>query len=334
MPELANPIRPPRLRLGDTIGLVAPAGPCRDRAGLEKGIAILREMGFRVKFSPAIHEEADYLAGSDQNRAADFNSLWADEEVEAILALRGGYGSIRMLAGLDLALIRHSPKLLIGFSDIGVLLTALLKQCGLVTFHGPMAATLASSDQESRLAFFEMLTGEKPAAIAPAELEILSPGQASGVLLGGNLTTLVHLLATPYEISWRQAIVFLEDVNESAYRIDRLLTHLQEAGRLNEVAGIILGGFSPQPVAKGGDTRLIWRRVLELTGGKIPVWGNFPAGHGPANRILPLGVRVTMDSERGQLQFLEAATRDSRPAIPPGAPPPPIATGGPAPASA
>lgn len=304
MPASTKLIRPPRLRLGDTIGLTAPAGPYRQEEDLQNGIAVLQEMGFRVKYSPAIHQRQGYLAGSDQGRAADLNQLWQDEEVKAILAVRGGYGSLRMLAGVELETVRQQPKALIGFSDITVLLTALYKKTGVITFHGPMLTTLASGDRESRNAFREMLTGEHPAAVTPAGLKILHPGQARGVLLGGNLTSLVHLLATPYEAGWEGAIIFLEEVNESAYRIDRLLTHLHAAGRLAGVAGIILGDLAlPEE-----ETQLVWRRVVELTGGRIPVWGNFPAGHGPANRILPLGLPVSMDGERGQLRFLEAVT--------------------------
>lgn len=310
MPESANPTRPPRLHPGDTIGLAAPAGPYRAPADLEKGIALLREMGFRVKYSPAIHQRQGYLAGSDHERAADFNHLWQDPEVKAILGVRGGYGSLRMLAGMDLALIRRTPKALIGFSDITVLLTAIWKETGLVTFHGPMLTTLANADQPSRAAFQEMLTAANPAAVAPADLEILVPGRASGILLGGNLTTLVHLLATPHECGWENAILFLEDVNESAYRVDRLLTHLQAAGRLEKVAGIILGEFSNSSASSKHDTQLIWRRTVELTRGQVPVWGNFPIGHGPANRILPLGIPATMDDEVGELQFLAAATAE------------------------
>lgn len=301
MPESANPSFPPRLRQGDTIGLIAPAGPYRDRADLEQGIAVLREMGFKVKYSPAIHERDHYLAGSDQSRAADLNQLWGDEEVQAILAVRGGYGSLRMVAGLDLAAIRRTPKALIGFSDITVLLTALAKATGLVTFHGPMVTTLATADEGSRQAFFEALTAEKPAALTPADLQILRPGRVAGKLWGGNLTTLAHLLATPYEVEWQDAILFLEDVNESAYRVDRLLTHLKEAGRLQKVAGLILGTFSNLPAATCPDTQLIWRRALELTEERVPVWGNFPVGHGPRNWTLPLGVQVTMDSAAGTL---------------------------------
>lgn len=301
MPESVNPLRPPRLRPGDTIGLAAPAGPYRDRADLDAGIAILREMGFRVKFSPAIHQRDHYLAGADQSRAADLNQLWLDEEVKAILAVRGGYGSLRMVAGLDMTTIRRTPKALIGFSDITVLLTAIYKQTGLVTFHGPMVTTLASSDEQSRQIFFAMLTGAEPTAVAPADLAILRPGRADGILLGGNLTTLTHLLATPYEVEWNRAILFLEDVNESAYRVDRLLTHLKEAGRLQQLAGLILGSFSNLPAGECPETQLIWRRALELTADRIPVWGNFPVGHGPRNWLLPLGAQVAMESADGAL---------------------------------
>jgi len=291
-------ILPAGLKHGETIGLVAPAGPLRPQDDLEAGIALLAEHGFAVEVSPAVYRQDGYLAGADHLRAREFNAMWANPAVKALLAVRGGYGCLRMVDGLDFELIRQQPKIFTGFSDISVLLTAILKKTGLVTFHGPTLTTLLQSDAASQQAFFDNLAGRPPAVIAPDHLEILAPGRARGRLLGGNLTNLLHLLATPYELAWQGAILFIEDVGEAPYRLDRLLTHLHKAGRLTGLAGLILGSFSGC-----GDLAPIKKLILELCGDSQPIWAEFPGGHGPANRILPLGVEAEMDSATGTLNL-------------------------------
>ncbi len=297
---------PPRLKRGDTFGLVAPAGPVENKEGFTAGVKLLRDMGFRVMYSNEILEKDGYLAGPDHHRAEQFMNVWLNPDVKAVMALRGGYGSLRLVPHLDMEMVRRFPKIFIGFSDITVLHTAILKHTGLVTFHGPVATTVAKGDREMVEYFFNTLTDSKAESIKPAGLEVLTSGNAKGRLLGGNLTNLAHLIATPYEISWENAILFLEDVNEPPYRIDRMFTHLQEAGRLQGIAGLILGNFKDCE-----DVEKIWQRVLELVSGQgIPVWSNFPVGHGQGNYLLPMGVEVEMDSHGGVLRFLEPCTRD------------------------
>lgn len=296
-----DPILPPRLKKGDIIGIMAPAGPVEKEDDFNSGVRLLHEMGFETRISRGIMKKQGYLAGSDSHRITEFHDLWADREVKAILAARGGYGSQRMLSGLDMDLIRHNPKALIGFSDVTMLLTAILKHTGLHTFHGPMVTTIARGDRESAHAFFRMLTRIKPDSIKQKGLEILVPGQASGRLAGGNLTSLIHIMSTAHELTWQNCILFLEDVNEMGYRVDRMLTHLKEAGRLNSITGLILGNFK-----ECGNQEIIWNRVIELLGKEeIPIWANFPVGHGDRNLILPLGIETEMDSAAGTLNFLQ-----------------------------
>lgn len=301
MKETNNLILPPSLKKGDTIGLVAPAGPVLKEDEFIAGVKLLSEMGFQVKFDKdLLKRSSGYLAGPDERRAGEFHDLWRDPEVKGVLAVRGGYGSLRMLPCLDMDLIRQHPKFFVGFSDISVLLTAILKNTGLVTFHGPMLTTLPKSDKHSVDAFFNTLTGRPSDTIKPDGLEILVSGNSQGKLLGGNLTNLAHLVATPYEIVWQNAILFLEDVGEDPYRIDRMLTHLKEAGRLQHLAGLILGNFK-----NCGAVEQIWQRAIELLSDReIPIWANFPTGHGKDNHILPLGIQVEMDSQAGRLLFL------------------------------
>ena len=241
MPTL---VLPGMLKKGDTIGLIAPAGPVQNEDDFNNGVKLIRDMGFQVKYSQTVFRKEGYLAGSDIERAKALEEMLLDPETKALLAVRGGYGTLRILPLLNLELFLTHRKILIGFSDISVLCTAVLRQTGLLTFHGPMLTTLAACDRASIEAFFQTLTTRNPASIKTGKLEILIRGAARGPLLGGNLASIVHLLSTRYDLPWQQAILFFEDVNEQPYRIDRLFTQLKEAGKLDDIAGIILGSFT------------------------------------------------------------------------------------------
>lgn len=297
---------PPRLRRGDTIGLFCPAGPVRDIRRLHAGIKLIKEQGFEVKLCGAHGPSSGYLADSDEQRAAGLHRLWHDEEVKALLAIRGGYGCLRIVARLDWDLLRRHPKFLIGFSDVTVLLSALGQQAGLVTLHGPMVTTLSDSGEEGIHSLFGLLTGRFEEHLRCQGVEILREGMGQGRLIGGNLTTLVHLLGTPWESSWDGCVLVIEDTGESMYRIDRMLTQLALAGRLEGLAGLLLGEFDG-----GGDTtadlrlqEAVWSRVLELAPAGYPVWAGFPVGHGKRNLALPLGMEVVMDSSNASLHLL------------------------------
>jgi len=296
-----KPILAAPLKKGDTIGIIAPAGPVRNENDFSAGLKMLTDLGFKTRYQGNILRHNDFLAGTDQERLGELHEIWRDPEVKALLAVRGGYGCLRLLPGLDLDLIRQQPKILIGFSDLTVLLSAIQQRTGLITFHGPMLTTLARSDRDSQEAFFNLLTGRARPEIKGKGLEILKGGQARGRLLPGNLTSLVHLLGTPWEPEWRDALLVLEDIGEAPYRIDRLLTHLWAAGRLEQIAGLILGDFD-----QCGEREVIWQRVLDLLAHRpIPIWANFPCGHGSRNQILPLGAEAQLNSATGLLTILE-----------------------------
>lgn len=301
---------PAPLKAGAVIGIIAPAGQLRDREGFEDGIRLLTEMGFVPRFPRELWPGTGYLADTDARRAEELNRMWADPEVAALLCLRGGYGCLRMAGMIDLALMHSHPKMLIGFSDITVLHTYLWQQTGIISLHGPTLSTLAASDQQSRERFHQCLTGNWRAPLQIKGVEIVrGADEIRGRLLGGNLSTLLTLLATPFEPDYTGKILFLEDVGEPLYRIDRMLTQLWLAGRLQKAAGIILGDFSlnqdMEPLNKIRHHEAIWNRVLQLTAGTgIPVWGGFPIGHGPANITLPHGAEAVMDSKNGKLFFL------------------------------
>ncbi|HEB49643.1 MAG TPA: LD-carboxypeptidase [Desulfobulbus sp.] len=294
---------PPRLRPGDTIGIVLPAGPVRDPGRAEGGLRILRQMGYHVRLA-RIGPAGDYLAAPDRERIRSLHALWADEEVRGLMAMRGGYGCLRIADRLDLEFCRRHPRWLIGFSDLTVLHASLNRGAGLVTMHGPMVTTLGRTEKKDLQRLFALLAGE-PAGPDSTGMEVLRPGIGRGRLTGGNLSCLVSMLGTPWEICWQDTIVLLEDTGEPMYRLDRMLTQLAAAGRLERPAGLLLGGFDHP----SGDTletiRLqeqVWKRVLELTPkADFPVWGNVPAGHGQRNAALPLGMEAEMNSLTGSL---------------------------------
>ncbi len=290
---------PPFLKNGETIGLVAPAGPVIKEEEFAAGVHLLKEMGFEVKYQRDILRREGYLAGSDKARLDEMYDMWRDPQVKALLAVRGGYGSLRLMEHFDFDLMRQQAKMFIGFSDLTVLLNSISQSCGLVTFHGPMLTTLAKSDSETQAAFFDLLAGRHGNKVKFKGVEILQGGSSQGHLIGGNLTNLAHLIGTPYEPQWQNAILLLEDIGEAPYRIDRLLTHLRASGKLRELNGILLGSFSDC-----GEPEHIWQRTLELAAEyDYPIWARLPVGHGKQNIPLPLGGTVQLDSSSGLLNL-------------------------------
>lgn len=297
-------IIPPPLRRGDCIGLFSPAGPVRDKNRVAAGIRLLHELGFRTRQLRSTRESHDYLAAADQYRADEFHALWADDDIQALMAVRGGYGCLRIIDSLDFPLIRARPKLLIGFSDITVLLNTISARTGLVTVHGPVVTSLIDCDRESLQAFTSLLSGDLREYRFPRQAEVLRPGRASGILRGGNLATLVHLLGTPWETSWDGTLLFLEDTGEPMYKLDRMLTQLSLGGRLDNLAGLILGTFDSSDADRKSLQEKVWSRVLELTARSgYPVLGGFPAGHLEMNHPLPIGAAATLDTGSGSLRL-------------------------------
>ena len=302
-------IPPHALRRGETIGIIAPAGQIHERQRLEQGITVLREMGFDVRLPDNLWPGTGYLADSDRNRALELLRMLEDPEVPVLLALRGGFGCLRMLPYLDSEVLRRNPKLVVGFSDITILHAALQQASPRISLHGPMLTTLPGCNRASLERFHASISGKWDAPIKSGQVEVLRGGDTvRGRLAGGNLSSLVSILATPVEDDWRQTILFLEDVGEPLYRLDRMLTQLAHCGKLSQPAGIILGDFSrtlsEDPIEKIRFHEEIWTRVLELTANTgMPVWGNFPVGHGADNLTLPLGADTTMDSSAALLSF-------------------------------
>ncbi len=301
--EKKIPVKPPRLVPGDTIGIVAPASPF-DQERFNKGVAVLESMGFRISFDDDIFIEQGYLAGTDAQRADFLNRLFADREIKAIVCVRGGFGAMRVLALLDYEAIEKHPKIFVGFSDISALLSVLDTRCGLVAFHGPMVTTLADADQETKEALMAALTSDVKLELIPANGRVIKPGQASGPIVGGNLTTLCHLVGTPYAPSYNGKIVFFEDRGEAAYRIDRMLSQMKLAGCFEGLVGMVLGSFEDC-----GEFDEICRITAEMfKDAGIPVLAGFDIGHGKTNITIPLGIEATLDADQQRLTFHESAT--------------------------
>lgn len=298
------PIIPRRLKKGGTIGIVAPSSPF-DRDAFDRGVSILKQMAFHVKQADGLFDRQGYLAGSDARRAAQINTMFADDGVDIVMCARGGFGALKLLDGLDFDLIRGHPKALVGFSDVTTLHLALYQQTGLVTFHGPMVATLAGADNDTLTAWRAALTQGQPVRLKAGKVHPVFSGAARGTVLGGNLATLCHLVGTPFHPVFHEAILVIEETNESLYRIDRMLTQMKLAGCFKGLAGVALGDFSGC-----GPLPDVLSLMADCFGAlSIPVAAGFAWGHAGSNLTIPLGLTARLDADTGELSFLDTATR-------------------------
>ena len=296
-------VRPPSLKPGDTMGIVAPAGPFEPDKFM-KGKAVLESMGFQTIFDESIFQKNGFLAGTDFQRADQVNHLFADPSVQAIICARGGYGSMRILSLLDFETIQENPKIFLGFSDISALLSVLYDQCGLVTFHGPLVTTLAKATEKTIMAMKTALVSDASLELIPEDGMVIKPGVCSGLMAGGNLTTLCHLVGTPFAPNFKGKILLLEDVGEMPYRIDRMMTQMKLAECFNDMAGLILGTF--KKCGHLNDIVDIFNNIFKDT--DIPILAGFDMGHGIHNLTVPMGIRATLDTDKEQLLFHEPAT--------------------------
>ncbi|WP_420129709.1 S66 peptidase family protein [Longimicrobium sp.] len=300
-------IRPPALRKGSVVSLVAAAGPVPP-GGVERAEERVRSFGWVPRREENCGARDGYLAGSDEQRLADLNRALADPDVAAIWFLRGGYGTMRILDRIDWDALARHPKALIGFSDnTAVHLGA--QRAGVVSFHGPHPHSVEFPDF-ARDELLRVLASPEPAGVLPlpadGQVETVTPGVVEGPLLGGNLSLLSATLGTPFAIQPRGAILFVEEVGEHPYRLDRLLSHLRLAGVLSAVAGIAVGGITESPETEGmSDAATVVRNALSGLG--VPVAIGFPFGHIDDNWTLPMGVRARLDADAGTLELLEPA---------------------------
>ncbi|HZG46997.1 MAG TPA: LD-carboxypeptidase [Allosphingosinicella sp.] len=314
-----QPRKPPRLKVGDTVGLVEPSWSSGDRFDIALAAETVRAMGLVPKIGRHVGERYGFLAGRDEQRAADLNAMYADPSVRAIFALRGGSGAARILPMLDWRTIRANPKLLIGYSDITALHMAIAARAGTPTLHAPMLTVGSAWGKLSWNAFRALaFEGATPTYVNPlgnedrlvqrsGRIRTFRPGKASGRLLGGNLTVLTALVGTPYLPDFDGAILFLEDVDEGPYRVDRMMTQLALSGILGRVAGVVFGqctGCNQGGSLLGGFTV---SEVLEhhLTPLRIPAFEGALLGHIPDQWSFPIGIRAEIDASAGTIRMLE-----------------------------
>lgn len=315
-------IKPPRLQPGDLVGIVAPASAPPDPNAVDRAVAQIERLGFRACLGRHVRARLGYLAGTDRERAGDLMAMFTDRRVRGIVCLRGGYGTARIVNRLDYAAIRRAPKVFAGYSDITLLHCALGVKAGLVTFHSPMLneglgaeSFPAFSNQSFLRAVGEAVpVGSLLQGYPEQTTAILRRGVVEGRLIGGNLSVLVTTLGTPCQPDFRRRILFLEDIGEKPYRLDRMLTHLDNAGLLRQVAGVAVGinqDCEDPTAATAGEYRQssadVLRERLRPLG--VPVVTGLPFGHQPLNATIPCGVRARLDARRGDLVILEPAVQ-------------------------
>ncbi len=311
--------RPPRLNPHSRIALVAPAGPLLDRDDLQRASELCRALGHEPVPGAHAGRRHGYLAGADDERVADLNAALADDRVDAVWCIRGGYGVTRILHRVDAAALARRPKAVIGFSDITALLNALTRATGVVTFHGPTARqpmtgfgrrhferVLGSTTPAGRL---ERLTPPSDVLVPRTpRIATIVRGRAEGRLVGGNLTLLQCLVGTSWQPDFNGALLFLEDVGEDLYRVDRALSHLRLAGLLDGLAGVIVGQFTDMerttPDGGLGFDEVLATYFEPL---KVPTAMGFPIGHVDDQWTLPIGARARLDADAGEVDLLEPA---------------------------
>jgi len=315
----AKVLKPAALKKGDTIGLVCPAYSAFVKEDVQITIESLEVLGFKVKKGDHIFDRYGYLAGSDEDRAADINKMFADKSINGIMAMHGGWGCARILPLLDYKTIQQNPKVFIGYSDITALLLGIYAKTGLITFHGPVGSSTWNKFSVDN--FKNMLMDgsvvqmtnptNKGDNLVQTEDRIytINVGKATGRLIGGNLTVLSHILGSPYVPDFKDTILFLEDVGEDLYRIDRMITQLKLAGILNQISGFVFGKCTDCPPSKGGYGSLTMEDIFEdhIKPLKIPSFSGAMIGHIKDKFTVPVGLEASIDAGTGSITLSEAA---------------------------
>ncbi|PIE32158.1 LD-carboxypeptidase [candidate division KSB3 bacterium] len=308
------------LRKGDTIGLIAPSGSTHADGQVEQAVKAVEKLGLCVVVAPGCYEKRGFLAGTDETKLRDLHTFFADPSIHGIFCIRGGDGASRLLDRLDTNIVSRNPKVFLGYSDITALHLVFNQKTDFVTFHGPMPATEFIRPDFEDYAQSQLLRaimapeplGDIVQPLDAPSVETLSPGTVEGELVGGNLTLICALLGTPFEIDTRGKILLIEDIDEANYRVDRMLTQLRLAGKLEEAAGIAIGDFvntEPLDSWKHFPIDEVFQDILLPL--KKPILKNLPFGHGRNKATLPLGALARVDGPRSRLIVLEPGVTDS-----------------------
>lgn len=298
--------RPRALRPGDRVGLISPASPLSD-GELVQSIEHVRSLGLEPVVGRYAGASTGYLAGTDEQRASDFNVMARDPAIRGIIATRGGYGTMRILDALDYGAIANDPKVIVGFSDVTALLNAVALRSGVVTFHGPLAGRLSKWDSVTR-GYFERIcmSARPPGTLVAPDAHVLASGQARGRIAGGNLSLVCALIGTPWSVPFGDALLVLEDVEEQPYRIDRMLTQLRLAGAFRAARGVLFGACTD---CRADGPSLSADEVLADRLGHLdrPVLAGVPVGHIPEQWVMPIGIEARLDATNRRLELLEPA---------------------------
>ena len=306
-------MKPSKLHKGDTIGIVSPAR-WLDKDILQKTIKILENAGYPVKVGSAAYLRENQYAGSTKNRVKELEAMFLDDEIKAIICSRGGYGAIRVADMLDYDIIKNNPKIFMGYSDITTLLISIYKMTGLTTFHGPMLLSFSKSPPGKETVdpftwnyMVDVLSGHSPIEIKfPEDLppSVLRNGVAEGELLGGNLTLLINMIGTPWDFDTAGKILFVEDLDEKLYGLDRMPLHLKRAGKLEHIAGLIVGemvNIKDDEIPFG---KTVDEIVLDVCDGmNFPIVSNFPCGHGLHQMTMPISTRARLECTDDSVTF-------------------------------
>ena len=310
-------LKPKPLKKGDTIGLVGISGALQQpEERFPKMMEAIDALGYKVIVADSCREQYGYLSGTDASRARGLNQMFADDRVDAVVCMRGGYGVARMLDLVDFDVIRANPKILLGYSDITALHTAIHQKAGMVTFHGPMPSTCwPKFDDFTRDSMLRALTCTRPLGELKnpegQSPKCVVPGVCEGTLVGGNLTLIASACGTPFALDVEGKVLLLEDIGEKIYRLDSMLTQLRQAGIFEKCAGVVLGGFTNCTV-EYPDYALYLEDIIQdiiVPAGK-PVLANMSIGHMDTKITVPLGVRCRLDAGAGTLEITEAALEE------------------------
>lgn len=300
-----NLIKPKKLNDGDTIGLLSAAGAVEDAALVESAREYFERRGFKVVVSSNFDKRLDYLSGTDKERIEAIEASFTDDNIDAIVCLRGGFGALRVINSLNYDLVRENPKIFVGYSDISAFLAMFCKKAGLLTFHGAMALSDFSGSVSAftESLFFDMLqTSIEERIIIPTSAEAFYNGVAKGILWGGNLSTIASLAGSDF-VPDEEFVFFTEDINEPTYKIDRLFTQLLNIEKFRKnLKGIALGEFTACP-----DPDILVRYLKRLAQQlQIPILSGFKISHGTDKIILPVGVKCSINTENSSLTILES----------------------------
>ena len=302
-------IKPKGLIKGDLIGITAPAGCIWNKAHVSKIEGILKDLGFRTKVGKTVYQQVGYLAGSDEMRANELMEMFEDNSIRAILTMRGGWGCARILDLLDYEKIKTKPKVIMGFSDITSLVNAIYSKTGLVTYHGPCGYS-SWGDFSTQQVINSVVKGVPFTMENPSDnredLKVWSSGQAQGELVGGNLTVMVSMIGTQYEPNWNGKLLFLEEISEEPYRVDRMLWQMRQAGIFKKINGLVIGSFrkcNPEEPEKSFTLSEVFEQHFKNA--SFPVYQGASFGHIAPKFTLPIGIKAEMDTSSFTIQTLE-----------------------------